>query len=60
MVSQTLRVEEAAKVLGISRNTAYAAIRRGEIPVIRIARRILVPRPALDRILQGETKGVSA
>jgi excisionase family DNA binding protein len=48
----TLTVEEAARVLGISRGTAYKAVRAGEIPSIRIQRRLLVPRLALDRLLR--------
>ena len=52
----TLTVEEAAKVLGISRAFAYEAVRRGEVPSIRIGRRILVPKAALDRLLTGEQK----
>jgi len=47
----TLTVEEAAAALGISRASGYEAARRGEIPCIRIGRRILVPRIALDRLL---------
>ncbi len=46
-----LTVEEAAATLGISRAGAYDAVRRGEIPSIRIGRRVLVPRAALHRIL---------
>ncbi len=48
----TLTVEEAAVILGISRASAYEATRHGEIPCIRIGRRILVPRVALDRLLR--------
>jgi excisionase family DNA binding protein len=47
----TMTVEEAGKELGISRNTAYQAARAGEIPTIRIGRRLLVPRIALERVL---------
>jgi excisionase family DNA binding protein len=47
----TLTVEEAAATLGISRASAYEGVRRGEIPAIRIGRRVLVPRVALDRLL---------
>jgi excisionase family DNA binding protein len=47
----TLTVEEAAATLGISRASAYEAVRRGEIPAIRIGRRVLVSRVALDRLL---------
>jgi excisionase family DNA binding protein len=46
-----LTVEEAATVLRLSRNAAYAGIKRGEIPSIRVGRRILVPRPGLERLL---------
>jgi excisionase family DNA binding protein len=47
----TLTVEEAAAALGISRAFAYEAVRRGEIPSIKIGRRVLVPRAALTRML---------
>lgn len=40
----TYTVDEAAALLGIGRNHAYAAIQRGEIPHIRVGRRILIPR----------------
>lgn len=49
----TLTVEEAAATLGISRAFAYEAVSRGEIPSIRIGRRVLVPRAALERMLGG-------
>ncbi len=42
--SLTITVTEAARYLGIGRNTAYEAIRRNEIPSIRIGRRIVIPR----------------
>ena len=44
---KTLTIPETAKLLG------YEAARRGEIPTIRIGRRILVPVAALERKLQG-------
>lgn len=47
----TLTVAEAAKCLGICRNSAYEAIARGEIPVIRIGKRLLVPKAALEVLL---------
>ena len=49
----TMTVEEAAVVLGIPRATAYNAVSRGEIPCIRIGRRILIPKVALERLLDG-------
>ena len=45
----TMTVEEAGKLLGIGRSSAYGAIRRGELPSLKIGRRILVPRSALFR-----------
>ena len=47
----TLSVEEAAKVLGIGRNLCYDRVKTGEIPVIKIGRRLLVPRAALEKLL---------
>ena len=42
----TISVEEAARLLGISRGLAYEAARRGEIPTIA-RRRLLVPTARL-------------
>ena len=42
--SLTMTVDEAARILGIGRNSAYEAVRRNQIPSIRIGRRILIPR----------------
>ena len=44
-------VNETAKMLGISRNSAYEGVRRGEIPSIRIGKRLLIPRLALEEML---------
>jgi excisionase family DNA binding protein len=49
---QTLTVQEAGNILGISRSTAYEAVRRGELPVIRIGRRLVIPRVAVERLLK--------
>ena len=48
---QTLTVEQAPAVLGIGRNSAYQAVASGQLPVIRIGRRLLVPRTARERLL---------
>jgi excisionase family DNA binding protein len=47
----TYTVEEAARLLGIGRNLAYDRVKTGEIPVIVIGRRKLVPRIALQKLL---------
>jgi len=40
------------QLLGQSRQSTYDAANRGDIPTIRIGRRILVPTAALHRLLQ--------
>ena len=47
----TYTVEEAAKLLRIGRNQAYEAARSRQLPTIKIGKRILVPRVALERLL---------
>jgi excisionase family DNA binding protein len=47
----TLTVEEAGRLLGISRGVAYHAARDGELPVLRFGRRLLVPVPRLLAML---------
>ncbi len=54
MERETLTVEEAAQVLGIGRSCAYEAARQGQIPVVRVGRRFVVPRAALEEFLQGK------
>jgi excisionase family DNA binding protein len=44
-------VAEARQTLGISRGLMYEAIRKGTIPSVRIGRRILIPKTALERVL---------
>lgn len=47
----TMTVEQAGELLGISRRTAYRAAATGDIPTIRLGRRILVPTALLHRML---------
>jgi len=49
--TDTLTVPEAGRRLGIGRDAAYDAAKRGEIPTIRLGRRIVVPKPAFERLL---------
>jgi excisionase family DNA binding protein len=54
----TLTIEQAAEVLGISRTLAYEAARGGSlggVPALKVGRRLLVPRAALEWVLAGET-----
>ena len=52
----TLTVEEAAARLGISRTLAYELARTGRlpVPVLRLGRRVLVSKLALERVLAAE------
>jgi excisionase family DNA binding protein len=47
----SMQVDDVAKALGLSRGAAYNAIQTGEIPSIRIGRRIVVPTAAVRRML---------
>lgn len=47
----TLTVEQAAEVLGISRRSAYRAVERGDLPTLRLGRRLLVPTARLLALL---------
>lgn len=53
----TLTVDEARRMLGISRGSAYEAVRTGSIPSVRIGKRILIPRAALTRLLDKAGEG---
>ena len=63
---EVLTIEEAAAILRISRNAAYAAARQWRatggkvgIPCIEIGRTVRVPRADLDKLL-GRTSGSDA
>jgi excisionase family DNA binding protein len=45
-------IAEAAKLLGISRSFAYQLVKRGELPVVRLGRRQLVPKESLSRLME--------
>ena len=46
-----LTVVETARLLGISRTHAYELVARGELVHVRLGRRIVVPRHAIDTLL---------
>ena len=45
--SLVVTVEEAGRLLGISRGLAYDLVRQGVIPSIRLGRRVVIPRRRL-------------
>ncbi len=55
--SETHTIGEAARRLGIGRTLAYRLVAEGQFPVptIKIGRRVVVPRLALDRLFAGES-----
>ncbi len=55
----TTTVKEAAALLGISERSAYDAVHRGEIPVIRLGRRMTVPTVLILRMLGLDEAGDS-
>ena len=60
MVNQTesavLSVNECAKILHLSRGSIYQGCLTGEIPHIKVGRRILIPRVGLYKLLESAGK----
>jgi predicted DNA-binding transcriptional regulator AlpA len=52
----TLNIEDVARILGINRTTAYELAARDElpVPVIRLGRRLVVSRRALEDLLAAQ------
>ena len=56
--ARTLTVDQAHRMIGkrnISRGALYLAIKRGEIPYLKLGKRILIPRAALLAWLESAT-----
>jgi excisionase family DNA binding protein len=56
-VTETISIIEAAKLLGVSKNTAYRAAQAGQIPTIRVGHLLKVPRERLMAMLDGPPLG---
>ena len=48
-----MTVEEAGRRLGVGRCSAYALAKSGQMPTLRLGRRIVVPVVAFERWLAG-------
>jgi excisionase family DNA binding protein len=48
---QTVSVAAAGRILGVSRNVAYQAVRTKQLPALRIGRQLRVPKALLERLL---------
>jgi excisionase family DNA binding protein len=55
----TYSVREVAQLLRLSRNSTYQACVKGEIPSIRIGKRILIPKAQFERLLAGSSEARS-
>ena len=53
----TLSVEEAGKLLGVSRQVAYQLIHRPDFPTIHIGRRVLIPKKQLEEWMDRQVNG---
>ena len=47
----TITVPEAGELLGLGRAAAYEAARSGQLPVLRIGHRLLVPIAQLEKLV---------
>ncbi len=52
-----LNVADVCKLLKLSRGAIYSGIRCGQIPAIRVGRRLLIPLAALQKLLEGKGSG---
>jgi len=50
-------VEEAGRMLGVSRAHAYELVARGELPHLRLGRRVVVPKHAIELLLARAVSG---
>lgn len=55
----TMSVEEAGDLLGISRCSAYRAASTGELPTIRVGKRLRVPTAVMRRLLHLDDQAVT-
>ena len=50
--SHVMRVPEVATLLGVGQSAVRKAIQRGQLPVLYVGRRVLLPRAAVVRLLE--------
>jgi excisionase family DNA binding protein len=55
----TFTIEETAVLLGVGKTLAYELANRGELPAVRLGRRLVVPRRALEEWLVSRTSRVA-
>lgn len=47
---------EFGELTGLGRNSVYAAIRSGQLPALRVGRRLIIPSGAVNDLLRGRLK----
>ena len=55
----TVTVEEAGELLGISRALAYEMARTGRLPTLRFGKRIVVPKKAIENMLEHSAPSIT-
>lgn len=55
-----LSVAQAAKVLGVSDDLVYELTARGELPSLRLGRRRVIPRRAIELVIEEAISGFDA
>lgn len=56
---ELLRIEEAARVLALSRSKLFLMIAAGELPVVRFGRAVRVPRRQLEQWIADRIEGAA-
>ena len=54
----TLTIDEASVLLGIGRSLAYQMAHNGQLPVLRLGKRLLVSRKAFEAMLDVKPAGI--
>jgi excisionase family DNA binding protein len=54
MERKSVRPTEAARLLGVSRETVYVLMRSGQLRSVRLGRARLIPVAALDELLSSQ------
>jgi excisionase family DNA binding protein len=50
---QVYTIKEVQKILRCSKNHVYALAAKGELPVVRLGKKIVCPRHRLEQLLDG-------
>jgi len=53
---ETYSIEEASRILGISRSHCYKVVASGELRSITLGQRTVVPKMAINELLAGNNK----